>query len=173
MLIYNPPHLNGSYLLFLVKHRNIISTILLIHNENILYLNRFNIIFKLFNITLIQTGGLNTMIIWNRLGFLAPLIAMTNLVLAEYLTEEFFNDTNYYQEHGWPMLLAFLISGRLCLVIGRSLNKKQEKLYSAVESGKKIIIKPRHTFFFISLEHWGFLFPLFGIIMDIIVLLNL
>jgi len=77
------------------------------------------------------------MIIWNRLGFLAPLIAMTNLVLAEYLTETFFNDTNYYQEHGWPMLLAFFISGRLCLLIGRSLNKKQEKIYSAVESGKK------------------------------------
>lgn len=102
------------------------------------------------------------MIIWSRFGIFAPIIAFASLVLTEYSVEMLFDDQNYYQEHGWPKFLALLIAGSLCFSLGQALNKKKSKIYIDKETGEEIVVKKRHTFFFISIEYWAIIFPILG-----------
>ncbi|WP_411680960.1 hypothetical protein [Clostridium thailandense] len=108
------------------------------------------------------------MIIWNGLGILAPIIAFASLVLTEYSVEILFNNQNYYQEHGWPKFLAFLIAGILCFFIGRALNKNNSKIYIDKETGKEILIKKRHSFFFINMEYWAIIFLIIGMAVSLV-----
>jgi len=40
------------------------------------------------------------MIIWSGLGFVVAVLAFLCLLLAEYVVEAVFNDSQYYQAHG-------------------------------------------------------------------------
>lgn len=106
------------------------------------------------------------MLIWSRGGILAPIMAAFSLILTEYLVNISFNQ-NYYQDHGWPKFIALSIAGLLCLLLGHILND-EGKTYINKETGKEVILRKKHSFFFISIEYWGIIFPIIGIISWII-----
>lgn len=108
------------------------------------------------------------MLIWNRKGFLVPLITLLTLALTEYLVELAFNNSNYYQEHGWAPFMGLAIVGVFCTLLGNRLNKDQNKKFIDKETGEEVRIKIKHTFFFISVEHWGLILPIIGLIIWII-----
>ena len=66
------------------------------------------------------------MIIWNGLGFLArgdrihPVARPQNTSPSGCL-----RDDSYYQAHGWPKLLAFLIAAAMIWPLGIYLNRKR------------------------------------------------
>jgi len=103
------------------------------------------------------------MIIWSGFGFLAPAIAIFFLIMAEYVSEEITKNTEFYQQHHSVGLLAMLISGIVCWLIGNYLNKKQGKVVIEKDTGKEVLLKPSHTFFFIPLRIYGFIWPIIGI----------
>ena len=106
------------------------------------------------------------MLIWSRGGILAPIAAAFSLVLTEYLVDlSFYQD--YYQDHGWPKFIALSIAGLLCLLLGHLLNN-DEKTYIDKETGKEVVIRKKHSFFFIAIEYLGIIFPIIGIISWII-----
>ncbi|MBS6005732.1 MAG: hypothetical protein KIB43_02110 [Clostridium baratii] len=102
------------------------------------------------------------MLIWSRGGILAPIMAAFSLILTEYLVNISFNQ-NYYQDHGWPKFIALSIAGLLCLLLGHILND-EGKTYINKENGKEVILRKKHSFFFISIEYWGIIFPIIGLI---------
>lgn len=102
------------------------------------------------------------MLIWSKGGILAPIAAAFSLILTEYLVNVLFNQ-NYYQDHGWPKFIALSIAGLLCLLFGHLLNN-EEKTYIDKETGKEVIMRKKHSFFFIAIEYWGIIFPIIGII---------
>lgn len=102
------------------------------------------------------------MLIWSRGGILAPITAAFSLILTEYLVNISFNQ-NYYQDHGWPKFIALSIAGLLCLLLGHILND-EGKTYINKETGKEVILRKKHSFFFIDIEYWGIIFPIIGII---------
>lgn len=104
------------------------------------------------------------MIIWNGAGFIVVIIAFLMLLLTEISVEAIFDDEDYYQAHGWPKLVAFFISGCLVLLIGRYLNKKEGKVLIEKDTGKEVILKPKHSLFFINVEYWAYILFALGIV---------
>ena len=105
-----------------------------------------------------------TMIIWSGLGFLVALITFLFLLVAEYASESLFGDASYFQNHGWPKLMAFFISGVLVWLLGSYLNNKQGKVMIEKETGQEFFMKPNHSLFFIRMEYWGPILLILGII---------
>ncbi len=104
------------------------------------------------------------MVIWSGLGFLVAAITFLLLLIAECVTESLFRDESYYQAHGWPKLLAFFLAGAVIWPLGVYLNRKQGKVMIEKETGKEVLIKPNHSFFFIRMEYWGPILFALGII---------
>jgi hypothetical protein len=104
------------------------------------------------------------MIIWKGAGFIVAVVAFLMLLLTELSVEALFNDDRYYQRHGWPKLLAFLVAGCFVLLIGKYLNKKESKVLIEKETGKEVVLKSEHSLFFINVEYWGYILFALGVI---------
>ena len=104
------------------------------------------------------------MVIWSGLGFLVAVITFLLLLLAEYGTEALYGDESYYQAHGWPKLLAFWLAGAVIWPLGAYLNRKQGKVMIEKATGREVLLKPDHTFFFIRMEYWGPILLALGVI---------
>jgi hypothetical protein len=68
-------------------------------------------------------------------------------------------------------LLAFILGGIIARYLGKRLNKEPQ-VYIHKETGKEVKIGPRHTFFFIRLEHWGYVLPVLGIVIYVVSSVN-
>jgi hypothetical protein len=104
------------------------------------------------------------MIIWSGLGCLVAVIAFLMLLLTEYVTETVFRDDSYYQNHGWPKLLALALAGAVVWFLGTYLNQKQGRVLIDKESGREFLSKPDHSLFFIRMEYWGPILLVIGIL---------
>ena len=111
-----------------------------------------------------HTRESSLMIIWSGLGFLVPIITFVLLVLTEYAVETLFADTSYYQAHGWPKLVAFLIAGAIVWSIGTYLNRKSGRVLIDKETGQEVILRPKHALFFLKMEYWAPILFVLGII---------
>ena len=104
------------------------------------------------------------MIIWSGLGFVVPGIAFVCFLVTQLAMTAIFQDGRYYTEHGWPKLLAFWIAAVLVGIIGRSLSRKQTKIYIDKATGEEIVMRPNHSFFFIPILYWAPLLAILGIV---------
>lgn len=108
------------------------------------------------------------MLVWRKKGILVPVITLLTLMVTEYSVEMLFNNQNYYQDNGWAPFIGLSIAGALCRVLGNIINRDQDEIYIDKKTGEEVVIKNRHTFFFISVENWGVILPTIGVIMWII-----
>jgi hypothetical protein len=93
------------------------------------------------------------MIIWEGRGFLVAVIAFACLLASEFLTERYFADDRYYQQHGWPKLVGFFVAG--VIVWGLSMVWKDRLGRAAVD---------KHSLFFIPFQYWGFVLFALGVV---------
>jgi hypothetical protein len=110
------------------------------------------------------SDGRLKMIIWQGAGFIVAVIAFAMLVLTELSIESLFADEKYYQTHGWPKLLALALAGFIVLLIGKYLNRRGGKVLIEKETGKEVVLKSRHSLFFINVEYWGYILIALGVI---------
>lgn len=103
------------------------------------------------------------MIIWSGLGFLVPVIAFGCLVATELLVEAAFRDEQYYQEHGWPKLAAFVVSAVLVGAVGRILRRRRGRVLIDPRTGEEVIVGDRSTFFFIPMGFWAPILVVIGV----------
>jgi hypothetical protein len=107
------------------------------------------------------------MIIWNGWGFLAAVIAFACWLVTEIGVEAAMNDEEYYQNHGWPKLLGFLVAAVIVWPLGRALNRKRpERELVDPQTGERVILKSGggHTLFFIPIEYWAPIFVVLGVV---------
>jgi hypothetical protein len=95
------------------------------------------------------------MIIWNGRGFVVAVIAFACLLLSEFLSERHFHDSAYYQQHGWPKLVAFLIAGVIVWRLSVHWGKTPARTLIEKETGKEVIMHRDDSLFFIPLRYWG------------------
>jgi hypothetical protein len=93
------------------------------------------------------------MIIWQGWGFLVAVIFFAVSVLVEKMVDTQTFNPFYYQQNGWPKLLASVISAVLVFLLSKYLAKK----------GKKA--KSRHALFFIDIAKWPYILIGLGIIL--------
>ncbi|MCT4605810.1 MAG: hypothetical protein N4A64_06855 [Marinisporobacter sp.] len=110
------------------------------------------------------------MLIWRGYGILVPIILIGGLFLSS-LVMKFLS--MFIPLDGaskiWQVALLTITSmigmtlpGLICIKMGKSLNNKEGKIYIDEETGERISIKPRHTFFFIKMEKWGIIYIVVG-----------
>ena len=93
---------------------------------------------------------------WSGHGYLVAVSAFGSCLLMELTTRAVFQDNSYYQDHVWPMPVALVVSGLVCLVVGCLLNRDQPRTLVDIETGEKVVEpRNRHTFFFIPVQYWG------------------
>lgn len=99
------------------------------------------------------------MLIWRGYGFLTIILAGISFVLVELVVGK-----EFYNTHNWVHMVGYIIAGVLCYFVGKELNKNKDKIYVDKESGKEVMVRNSHSFIFIKMEYWGFIFPIVGII---------
>jgi hypothetical protein len=104
------------------------------------------------------------MMIWSGLGFLVAVITFLQLVLTEAVVERLFRDDTYYQTHGWPKLIAFLIAAAITWPLGNLLNGRSSRVLLDPQTGQEVVLRPNHTLFFIRMEYWAPILALLGVI---------
>lgn len=95
------------------------------------------------------------MIIWDGLGFLVAVITFGCLLAMELIVESAFHDDRYYQGHGWPKLLGFVVAAALVGVLGLLLRRRQGRVLIDPQTGGEVIVGRHHTLFFIPVEYWA------------------
>ena len=91
-------------------------------------------------------------------------IGFGSLLLTELITEAAFDDDRYYQDHGWPKMVAFLLAGTILGPLGQYLNNRGSKRLIDPETEEEYILKNDHSFFFIPMQYWSFICAALGIV---------
>jgi len=94
-------------------------------------------------------------------------VAIVSLLAWDYLTGEYFHDTHYYEQHGWPKLGAFLLASALVWWLGPRTDS-DEQVYVAgnepIEPGRRPLLRPEDTLFFMSPRTWVWIFAALGVL---------
>ena len=107
-------------------------------------------------------------IIWTRFGFLVLVIAFAAFLSTEWIVEAVNADQSYYQNNGWPKIVASVVGGALVSLLGFYLNKKKnERELVDPKTGERMLLTTGggHTFFFIPMQYWGPIIVVFVIVM--------
>jgi hypothetical protein len=107
------------------------------------------------------------MIIWSGWGFLAAVIGFGCVLLSEFGVEAAMNDDQYYQNNGWPKLVALLVAAVIVWPIGRTLNRpRPEREITLPNTGERVVVQSGggHSLFFIPMQYWAPLFVVLGIV---------
>lgn len=101
---------------------------------------------------------------WQGLGLLALAIPFVVLLLINYVLDEVFGH-GFYASHNYSPLIAMTISAVIVWFVGKKLSKdKLERILIDQATGEKVVIKKKHTFFFIPLHWWALIYIIFGLI---------
>jgi hypothetical protein len=101
------------------------------------------------------------MIVWTGLGFVVPGISVFCFYVTQLVMTSIFKDARYYTEHGWPKFLACLLASGLVYLLGLSLSSG--KVHIDQRTGKQVIIRRSHSFFFIPVLFWAPIIAICGL----------
>jgi hypothetical protein len=107
------------------------------------------------------------MIIWTGWGFIVAVIAIGCLVIAAVVVNAAMADDQYYQNNGWPKLVALFAAAAIAWPVGRALNRKgPERELIDTATGERVVFQSGggHTFFFIPVEYWSAIFVVLGVV---------
>lgn len=87
------------------------------------------------------------MIIWNGLGILVPLIAILGTVIGAFISPAI-------GQPGASVGIGLLIAALLNWIIWKKIYPKQPKVLVDPATGQQVVIKPKHSLFFIPAKAW-------------------
>ena len=95
------------------------------------------------------------MVIWNGKGKWVAIAVFVAAFGAEYLSESYFADQNYFQAHGWPLAAALIAAGIVAWVWGSYLHKKGGRTVIDKATGQEMTLGGDDALFFIGMRYWG------------------
>lgn len=106
------------------------------------------------------------MIIWSGWGFLVGVIGFACFLLTEIAVEAALQDDQFYQDHGWPKLVGFVVAAAIICPLGRAFNRN-EPAREPLDPGRGACMerpsRREHSLFFIPMEFWAVLFVVIGV----------
>ena len=103
------------------------------------------------------------MIIWSGWGWLVPVATFVSSLAFEAVSEASNGSDQYYQEHPWLLALALLVAGAVVGFASRRLDRRPAKVLVEKETGKEVVLRPNHSFFFVPMRYWALLIPALGV----------
>lgn len=94
------------------------------------------------------------MMIRSGLGFLVAVITLGCALGTEALVEAWFQDDHYYQSHGWPKFVAFVVAAVIVGVLAGCSSVGRGRSLSILRRGPRFV-GVANTFFFIPMEYIG------------------
>src|SRR5690242_5020338 len=104
------------------------------------------------------------MIIWHGRGFLIAIVGFGSLLVMELLTRAWFHDDTYYQKHGWPMLVGFLVAAGFIWLLARSRTTEVYPESSQDSPMNTSVLREQDRLFFISARHWPLILGILGVV---------
>jgi hypothetical protein len=105
------------------------------------------------------------MIIWQGIGILVGIVIFAMVIAVKYSVGAIMNDPDYYQLHGWPKLIALWLAAAALYVMARQLDKVPGRVLVDKATGQEVVLKSRHSLFFIPVKGWSFISFALGIIL--------
>jgi hypothetical protein len=103
------------------------------------------------------------MIIWSGWGWLVPVLAFVVSLVFEAVTEASTGKDQFYQNQPWLLAVAMVVAGTAVWFLSAYFDKKQGRVVIDKATGKELVLRSSHSFFFIPMRFWAFLLPLFGV----------
>lgn len=95
------------------------------------------------------------MIIWSGLGFLVAVIVFGCSLVANLIFNAAYGD-RYYDNHKWPVAIAFIVAAAICWFLGKHLRKRSDRVVIDKQTGKEFTVnQSRHTLFFVPMHWWA------------------
>jgi hypothetical protein len=103
-------------------------------------------------------------LIWEGLGFIAFLFPFLFALLGEFSIDAIFG-IGYYSSHAWSPALSLLISAPVIWYLGIKLNNKPGHVVIDPKTQREIIIRKRHTLFWIPLQYCSIVIIILSIVL--------
>jgi hypothetical protein len=108
------------------------------------------------------------MLIWSGWGIAVPVITFAFLLLLDWATGAYFEDTSYYAENGWPKFVAVALAALVVWFLGRYLNADKGRVLVDPATQETVVLKRTHTFFWLRIEYWAPLLIVLGIVFALV-----
>ncbi len=95
------------------------------------------------------------MLVWSGLGIVVPVIfLLVTVAVREGLQTTGFTDN-------LALMSGLLLSAVIVWFVGRKLNDPSKgRIVTDVETGERLLLQNRHTFFWIKAEYWALIVPI-------------
>lgn len=104
------------------------------------------------------------MIVWQGFGFLVGVVGLAVLAATQYAVNALTKNDLYYQAHGWPKLLGLWLTAAAIFGIARYFDSRPGKVVIEKDTGREIVLRQAHSFFFIPMKYWTFVLLALGIV---------
>ena len=108
------------------------------------------------------------MLIWKGAGYVVPVATFATLVLTELSVERWFGDERYYQHHGWPKFAGLALAALVVFALGTALRRRGAKTLVEKDTGREVVVRPEHTFFFVDVQYWGYLLLVLAVVFSFV-----
>jgi hypothetical protein len=108
------------------------------------------------------------MVIWKGFGFLVAVICFAALGLTELVSENITNDEQFYQQHGWVVLIGMLVAAALTYGLHRLLLLQKQRVLIDKETGEEVVLSADHSLFFIPVQLWPVVFVVLGLLFAVV-----
>lgn len=95
-------------------------------------------------------------IVWSGRGFLSAVVLFITLIICVSIIP--------LESSDYVFIISAFVTGLFSWFFGKKWNANTERILVDEKTGKRLKAKKKHTFFYIPMEYWGFIFPAFGII---------
>jgi hypothetical protein len=104
------------------------------------------------------------MFIWRGVGLAVVALTFGALVLTEVGVERLFSDDHYYQAHGWPKFVAFVLAAGMVWLLSDYIEKRQARVVVDKQTGQEMTLRGTHHLFFVPLKYWPAILVVAGLV---------
>lgn len=104
------------------------------------------------------------MIIWSGFGFVVVVFLIASNALCSLLVDAGLG-AGYYDAHHWTSGVALLLAAALCTLFGLTRGKSSSRELVDAQTGERIVLRSRHTLFFIPVHLWAFVLGAIGVLL--------
>jgi hypothetical protein len=101
--------------------------------------------------------------IWRGAGILVLVVTLGMLMAVQLGVNRALQDPTYYQTHGWPKLLAFVLSAAAVFLIDRYSDLRLGRKSPKPAPDQPPAPKPGHSLFFIPMKFWSIILLAIGV----------